>query len=63
MTIFCRTGSLLPCILTHGILNALSAFGAPPAPEKEIAVSVLLTLAALGYAAFLRKTQTPHQTE
>lgn len=63
MTIFCRTGSLLPCILTHGILNALSAFGAPPTPEKEIAVSVLLTLAALGYAAFLRKTQPPHQAE
>lgn len=50
MTVFCRTGSLLPCILTHGILNALNAFGAPPTPEKEIAVSVLLTLAALGYA-------------
>ena len=63
VTVFCRTGSLLPCILTHGILNALSAFGAPPTPKKEIAVSVLLTLAALGYAAFLHKTQPPHKAE
>ena len=55
VVIFHKSGSLLPCILTHGVLNALSIF----CVESEIvtyAGSALLILVSLGYAAVLGKT-------
>lgn len=58
--LFLRSGSLLVCILTHGIFNALSAFSADAtALPMQILSCVLLTLISAGYAlwlAFLTKT-------
>jgi membrane protease YdiL (CAAX protease family) len=53
--ICCRTGSLLPCILTHGIFNGLSAFAneAAVTPQREILSGSLLTLIGGGYALYL----------
>jgi membrane protease YdiL (CAAX protease family) len=53
--ICCRTGSLLPCILTHGIFNGLSAFAneAAVTPQREIISGSLLTLIGGGYALYL----------
>ena len=48
--IFLKTGSLVPCIVTHGVINSLSAF----APERSNAqlgvISVILVAVALAYA-------------
>lgn len=50
-----KSGSLLGCIVTHGVFNALSAFSADGAatPEMKILTCVLLTVLAGGYALYL----------
>lgn len=55
--IFYRGKSLLPCIITHSCLNALSAFSNEEAmtTERTIFSAVLLTVISLGYALFLAK--------
>lgn len=56
--IFHRGGSLLPCILTHSILNALSVFAneAVITPTVQIGFSAVLTLIAASYTVILLKT-------
>ena len=53
--IYCRTKSLLPCILTHGIFNGLSAFAneAAMTPQREIVSGILLAVIGGGYALYL----------
>lgn len=54
--VFLRTGSLLPCILTHSVLNALSTIAVePPTPVIEILISAILTINALAYAVYILK--------
>ena len=56
--LFYKTGSLRACILTHGILNALSVFvnEAAMTPAREIFSAAALTAIALGYAAYIMRT-------
>ena len=53
--IYVKTGSLLPCILTHSIFNGLSAFANETAmtPQREILSGILLAVIAGGYALYL----------
>ena len=53
--IYCRTGSLMPCIIVHSVFNGLSAFGneAVMTPRRQIISGVLLTVIAGGYALYL----------
>lgn len=54
VVIFRKSGSLLPCILTHGVLNSLSVF----ARESELlnyVASALLVVISLGYAEYIRR--------
>ena len=53
--IYCRTKSLLPCILTHGIFNGLSAFAneAAMTPQRETVSGILLAVIGGGYALYL----------
>ena len=53
--IYCRTGSLVICILTHSVFNGLSAFAneAVMTPQREILSGVLLAVIAGGYALYL----------
>ena len=53
--IFCRTGSLMPCIIVHSVFNGLSAIGneAAMTPRRQIISGVLLTVIAGGYALYL----------
>ena len=59
--IFYRGGSLIPCILSHGVLNSLSAFANSEAPETEVLIfrMVLLIVLVAGYALILLKTLPP----
>ena len=59
--IFYRGGSLIPCILSHGVLNLLSAFANSEAPETEVLIfrMVLLIVLVAGYALILLKTLPP----
>ena len=53
--IYCRTKSLMPCILTHSIFNGLSAFAneAAMTPQREILSGILLAVIAGSYALYL----------
>ena len=53
--IYCKTGSLVICILTHSVFNGLSAFAneAVMTPKRQIISGVLLTVIAGGYALYL----------
>lgn len=53
--LFERTGSLLACIATHGVLNLLSVFSDRSALtlQREIMESASLIVLAVGYAMYL----------
>ena len=53
--VYCRTRSLVICILTHSVFNGLSAFAneAVMTPQREILSGVLLAVIAGGYALYL----------
>ncbi len=53
LILFLRGGSLWPCILSHGLLNSLSAFSAGAESLLRIAILCAVTLA---YTAVLMKT-------
>ena len=50
-----RGGSLVPCILTHSVINATSAFGVSPSRTFEIVVSAILTVFSVAYALWILK--------
>ena len=56
--IYCKTKSLVPCILTHSIFNSLSVIGneAVMTPEKEIFSGLLIAVIAGAYALYLALT-------
>ena len=53
--IYCKTKSLMPCILTHSVFNGLSAFAneAAMTPQREIVSGILLAVIGSGYALYL----------
>ena len=53
--IYCRTRSLMPCILVHSVFNGLSAFAneAVMTPQRQIISGILLTVISGGYALYL----------
>lgn len=53
VVLFVRSGSLLPCIFTHGVLNALSVFGLEPDHRMQCFISLALIALAVAYAAYL----------
>lgn len=57
--IFYRSGSLLPCIAAHCLINALDAFSAPQSVPLQICSAVGLTIIALAYAAWIWRYTEP----
>ena len=55
--LFYKTKSLWACIITHGVLNALSVFAneAAMTPAKEGMTAVLLIVISMAYAQYIRK--------
>ena len=53
--IYCRTRSLMPCIIAHSVFNALSAFAkeAVMTPQRQIISGILLAVIVGGYALYL----------
>lgn len=58
--IFYRGGSLIPCILSHGLFNSLSAFSNGDASETEVVICrVILIVLTAAYSLILLKTLPP----
>ena len=53
--IYYRTKSLLPCIITHGVFNALSAFANETGltSKEQIVSCILITLISSAYALYI----------
>jgi len=57
--LFHRSGTLLPCIITHSAINSLSAFGAQRSQTLDLIAAAVLTALSLLYALWiLKKTKT-----
>lgn len=54
-----RSGSIVPCILTHGVLNALSVFAPESDYKTQCIISLILIVLAAAYAAFLLRRLPP----
>ena len=63
--IYCKTGSLVFCIIIHSVFNGLSAFAneAVMTPGRQIISGVLLTVIAGGYALYLALAVKEEQGE
>lgn len=57
--IFHRSGSLLPCIAAHSVINSLSAFAGERSDALAIATAAVLTLLPLIYAVWILRKGTP----
>jgi len=57
--VFLRSGSLWPCVLSHGVFNSLSQFQRPGEPATELIVRGVLCLIAIGYGIVLCNRKTP----
>lgn len=55
VVIFCKGKSLWPCIITHGIVNALSIFSVQGSQAFHIATSAALCVISIGYALWIFK--------
>jgi membrane protease YdiL (CAAX protease family) len=50
---FVKTQSLIPCMITHATINALSLFAVEGGPARQILFAILLTILSLAYARYL----------
>lgn len=48
-----KSKNLIPCIVTHGVINALSAFAVEGSAANQILCTAVLTVISLGYAVYL----------
>lgn len=58
--IYYKTKSIVPCILTHSIVNSLSAFSneAAMTPQRQIISGILIAVIAAAYAIYITYTET-----
>lgn len=63
MTIFYRSGSLMPCILTHAAIDVASCFAneADLTPERRILFSISRAVIVIVYTLILLKTLPKRQ--
>lgn len=61
--LFHVSGSILPCILSHAIVNGTSAFAMEPTDEAHIMITIVQTVISTGYGVWLlrrKKGQEGH---
>ncbi|MGN0604598.1 MAG: lysostaphin resistance A-like protein [Oscillospiraceae bacterium] len=54
--IFYRSGSIIPCIITHSVLNALSATAVEASETFDITIAIIVTVVSVVYAIWILKT-------
>ena len=59
VVLFTRSGSIVPCILTHGVLNALGTFALEPDYKTQCVISLILIVLSVSYAAYLLRRLPP----
>lgn len=61
--LFYKGGSLWPCMITHGILNALSAFAVDGTDAVDMLTAAALTVISVLYALWILKRGAADKTE
>ena len=59
---FLRSGSLIPCIVAHGLINSLSTIAVEPTNAQLMVITVALVVVSLGYAAWIIRA-TPERAK
>ena len=61
--VFFVSGSLLPCILSHAVVNSLSIFAIEPSTRGQLIIAIVQTLLSTGYGIWLLHTykEAPHE--
>lgn len=54
--LFHRGGSLIPCILSHGLYNSMSAFSVSGSIKAEIIYSLIICILVIAYTLVLTRT-------
>lgn len=60
--IFLKGKSLLPCILTHCVVNSLSVFSIPGSQLFDIVTAAVLCVVPIGYALWILKMDTDRES-
>lgn len=60
--IFYKSKSIIPCIISHSVINSLSTFGAESSVIFNISVAVTMTVLALAYSAVIIKMNPEKNT-
>ncbi len=55
--VFHMSGSILPCILSHAVVNSTSIFAVEPTNEIQILITVVQTVLSVGYGIWLLRKQ------
>jgi len=53
--VFYVSGSILPCILSHAVVNATNVFAAEPTAGMHIMITIVQTVVGIGYGLWLLK--------
>lgn len=61
--LFLRSGSLIPCIATHILINSLSAFAEEQSAAMELLTAGVLTVVAAGYGLWIWKANDADKRE
>lgn len=61
--LFYKGGSLWPCMITHGVLNALSAFAVEGTEAADMLTAAALTVISVLYALWILKHGAADKTE
>lgn len=54
--IFYRSGSIIPCVITHSTLNALSVTAVEASKTFDITIAIIVTVVSVVYAIWILKT-------
>ena len=55
IVIFLKSGSIVPCIIAHCVINGMSVFGRESSRTAAIITALVLIVVPVGYAMWLRK--------
>lgn len=56
VTVFDKSKSLIPCIVTHILINSLSVIGTDSTGISIFLIPIILIIISIGYTAFINKT-------
>lgn len=51
--VFCASGSIVPCIISHALVNSTSAFAADASDSRQLIIALVQTLLSVGYGLWL----------